>query len=114
MNGKPEIAGADVAFALDDVALGLRLKGIAHIETSPPKVNIQANFVDITSNLVLGTLNYDLPIGGLGRVDFSRLASWPVLTVADPTKPDATRTSYRLTPGFFSGDTNGMIKVEVR
>ncbi|HEY9900255.1 MAG TPA: hypothetical protein V6D00_13865 [Pantanalinema sp.] len=114
VNGKPEIAGADVAFALDDVALGLRLKGIAHVETSPPKVNVQASFVDITSNLVLGTLNYDLPIDGLGRVDFSRLASWPVLTVADPTKPDATKTSYRLTPGFFSGDTNGMIKVEVR
>lgn len=114
VNGKPEIAGADLAFALDDVALGLRFKGIAHVEASPPKVNIQADFVDITSNLVLGTLNYDLPIDGFGRVDFSRLAAWPVLTVADPTKPDDTRKSYRLTPGFFSGDMNGTIQVEVR
>lgn len=114
VNGKPEIAGGDVAFALDDVALGLRLKGIVHVEASPPRVNIQANFVDITSNLVLGTLNYDLPIDAFGHVDFSRLASWPVLTVGDPTKPNAPRTSYRLTPGFFSGDTNGMIQVEVR
>ncbi|MBO9541755.1 hypothetical protein J7643_14290 [bacterium] len=114
VNGKPEIAGADVAFALDDVALGLRLKGLAHVETSPPKVTIQASFVDIASNLVLGTLNYEVPIDSLGRVDFSRLASWPVLTVADPTKPDAPKTSYRLTPGFFSGDVDGTIQVEVR
>lgn len=109
INGHAEPVGGNFGFSLVDQARQLRLEGAVQVQRVPLKALFNARFVEVESNTVVGTIDYDLPIDANGRVDMNKLSSWPILKLMDEQ-----RTQIPLTPGFFSGETTGHIQVDVR
>lgn len=104
-----EPVNVNVGFTLLDPAKQLRLEGSLQVQRIPFKALLNARFVDVPSNTVVGTIDYNLPVDATGRVDMNHLESWPILKLVD-----TQNTPIRLTPGFFSGETNGFVRVDVR
>lgn len=103
VGGQPAIVSGDFGFSLVDKKEELKLEGVVHGDMTTQKAIIQARFVDVPSNTVLGTLDWTFDPKG----DPNHLAYWPELKLQDGN-------SYRLTPGFFSGQTTGNVRVDVR
>lgn len=104
-----EPVGGNAGFSLLDAAQQLRLEGSVQVQRMPFKATAIARFVDVPSNTVIGTIDYVLPVDANGKVDMNHLDSWPVLKLVD-----SQNSQFRLTPGFFSGETNGFVRVDVR
>lgn len=104
-----EPVGGNAGFSLLDAAQQLRLEGSVQVQRIPFTATVIARFVDVPSNTVIGTIDYVLPVDANGKVDMNHLDSWPVLKLVD-----SQNTQFRLTPGFFSGETNGFVRVDVR
>lgn len=104
-----EPVSGNLGFALVDTVQQLRLEGTVQLQRVPFKATFAARFIDVPTNTVIGTIDYDLPVDANGKVDMNHLSSWPVLKLMD-----AQGSQFTLTPGFFSGETNGYVRVDVR
>ncbi len=103
IGGQPAIVSGDFGFSLVDQKEALKLEGVVHGDMAARTVTVKARFVDVPSNTVLGNLDWTFEPNG----DPNHLAYWPVLHLQDGTE-------HRLTPGFFSGETTGNVRVDVR
>lgn len=104
-----EPVGGSLGLVLTDQGRKLRLEGSVQVERIPFKATFIGRFIDVPTNTVVGTINYVVPVDANGKVDMNHLSSWPILKLEDDK-----HTEINLTPGFFSGETNGFVRVDVR
>ncbi|HEY9854879.1 MAG TPA: hypothetical protein V6D05_04015 [Stenomitos sp.] len=103
VGGRSAVVSGDVGFALTDQKEFLKLEGVVHVDPATGKAVISARFVDVPSNTVIGNLDWTFD----SKADPNHIAYWPELRLQDGK-------TYRLTPGFFSGQTTGDVRVDVR
>jgi hypothetical protein len=102
--------GGTLNFQIDDEMEDLRLKGKVTMATQPQQLLIHAEFIDIPTLTVIGTIDYEAPFDERGGLIQSKNETWPTLVLLDG-EGGTPGTRIHLTPGLFSGKTTGGLSV---
>lgn len=107
---KTLLDGGTLNFQIDDEMEDLRLKGTVTLATQPQQLLVQAEFVDVPTLTVIGTIDYEAPFDERGGLIQSKNETWPYLVLNDG-EGGTPGTRIHLTPGLFSGKTTGGLSV---
>ena len=107
---KTLLDGGTLTFQIDDEMEDLRPKGTVTLATQPQQLVVHAEFVDVPTLTVIGTIDYEAPFDERGGLIQSKNETWPYLVLNDG-EGGTPGTRIHLTPGLFTGKTTGGLSV---